>query len=466
MDIDVNSLKTNELTYELELRHIDNAAQLTVDEKRKILRGCFKQVSANRSFVEPSNRKPFRDDFKGATETFNDLSKIIDKFTDNISDKKKIEDRLTHLSNRVARFNTDNDVEQITEKQGLMAKILTLEGAFEFKLDTLEMNASTPTHTRQTVAIPQEIPVPSVQNRKSIPPFKWNISFTGSTHRESVISFLEKVEELRVSRNVSKEDLFLSACDIFKGPAWTWFLTHRHNFNNWDHVVQKLKADFLPYFYEQDLLSEIQNRTMGNNERVTLYIASMECLYKKLSVLPQEKVRVDQIRRNLLPFYINQLALTEIHTIEELSDYCKRLEESKSWSERYRTPPSKKFGLLEPDLSTFPSTSSYNNNTSNTSAVQNFKSLTCWNCDKVGHSYSVCRSQKKLFCYGCGRKGVIKAKCHNCSKNAVAGGVNRQIDVVTNSHINVSPSVSTEMVASTVDKGKAKGKSSKQSKQN
>ena len=87
MDIDVNSLKTNELTYELELRHIDNAAQLTVDEKRKILRGCFKQVSTNRSFVEPSNRKPFGDDFKGATETFNDLSKIIDKFTDYISDK-------------------------------------------------------------------------------------------------------------------------------------------------------------------------------------------------------------------------------------------------------------------------------------------------------------------------------------------------------------------------------------------
>lgn len=463
MDIDVNSLKTNELTYELELRGVSTAAQLSVDEKRKMLRGCFKQASANRSFVEPTNNKPFKDDIKGAMETFNDLVKKVEKFKDSMAEKKKIEDRLTHLSGRVTRFITD-DIQQITEKQGLMSKILNLEGEFEFKLDALQMDSSTPTRFAPAVNIPQINSVPSVQNRKSIPPFKWNVSFTGSTHRESVISFLEKIEELRISRNVTKEDLFLSACDIFKGPAWTWFLTHRHNFNNWDHVVQKLKADFLPYFYEQDLLNEIQNRTMGNNERVTLFIASMECLYKKLSILPEEKIRVDQIRRNLLPFYINQLALTEINTIEELSNYCKRLEESRSWSERYRNPPSKRFGLLEPDLSTFPSTSTYNNNNnnnmSNTSALQNFKSLTCWNCDRVGHSYSVCRLPRKLFCYGCGRKGVVKAKCQSCSKNLIPGGGIQQVAVVTKDPPNVTQG--TENIPSTSDKGKGKGKNSKQ----
>lgn len=434
-NMDINNLKTNELTYELELRNIDGAAQMTVDEKRKLLRGCLKQESAHRSFVEPANNKPFGIDIKGAYETYNDLNKLLTTFSGTANEKNKFEDRLTHLSNRVSKL-LPSDEQQMADKQTLMTKIIALEGELEFKLDQFKsnINTSTPTRTSPTVNIL------SPQTRNAIPPYKWNVSFTGSTGKESVISFLEKIEELRVSRNVSKEDLFLSAIDIFKGPAWTWFSTNRHNFNNWDEVVQKLKSDFLPYFYEQDLLTEIQNRTMGNNERVTLYISSMECLFRRLAILPDEKTRVDQIRRNLLPFYINQLALIEIDNICHLSTLCKKLEESRSWSDRYKTPPTRKFGLLEPDLSTFPSTSTQNTHfNSNTSTLRSF--LTCWNCDRSGHRYFDCRSQKKIFCYGCGRKDTVKTKCISCSKNLDVGGGHHQVDAVTNT-VETPPSTS------------------------
>jgi len=85
--MDVNNLKTNELTYELELRNIERAAELNVDEKRKLLRGCLKQESANRSFVEPTNNKPFADDIKGAMETFTDISKVINTFSGSTNEK-------------------------------------------------------------------------------------------------------------------------------------------------------------------------------------------------------------------------------------------------------------------------------------------------------------------------------------------------------------------------------------------
>lgn len=446
--MDVNNLKTNELTYELELRNIEGAAQMNVDSKRRLLRGCLKQESAHRSFVEPINSKPFPNDIKGAYETYNDLISLVDKFSNLPNEKKKIEDRLTHLSNRISKLLPAGD-QQIAEKQTLMTDVIALEGDFEFKIDHLNSNAqtSTPTRISPTVSIPS---VPSVHT-KSIPPYKWNVSFTGSTNKESVISFLERLEELRVSRNVTKEELFLSAYDIFKGPAWTWFTTNRYNFNDWDEVVQKLKSDFLPYFYEQDLLTEIQNRTMGNNERVTLYIASMEGLYQKLSTLPDEKMRVDQIRRNLLPYYINQLALLEINTISELSNLCKKLEESRSWSDRYKAPPAKRFGLLEPDLSTFSSYSGQNTHNTNTSPLSNVK--ICWNCDKVGHNYSECRFPKNLFCYGCGRKNTVKSKCISCSKNVNVGGGNHQVSAVTGID---KPSTSGTSV-----QNKSKGKSPK-----
>lgn len=433
--MDVNNLKTNELTYELELRQFANASQLPVDEKRKLLRGCFKQESSHRSFVEPTNIKPFASDIKGALETYNDLIAVVNKFTGVGTEKKKVEDRLTHLSNRINKFLPIDD-QQMTEKTALQTKVIALEGEFEMKLDALQFYSQNQNVLTSTpTALSANVNIPQVPTRPSVPPYKWNTYFNGSTDRESVMSFLERIEELRISRNVSGDDLFRSACDIFKGPAWTWFSTNRHNFKNWDDVVVKLKSDFLPYFYEQDLLREISNRTMGNSEKVTLYIASMESLYNKLSTVPDEKSRVDQIRRNLLPYYINQLALLDINTISELSNLCKRLEESRSWSDRYKAPPNRRTGLLEPELSSI--SFSHNNYITDVNAVQSDNILntkiarSCWNCGKVGHGYSTCRFPRKVFCYGCGEKNIIKSKCNSCSKNLNLGGGRQHTETVT-----------------------------------
>lgn len=74
----------------------------------------------------------------------------------------------------------------------------------------------------------------------------------------------------------------MSACDLFKGQAWTWFINVKMNVDSWDKLVDKLKEDFLPYFYDQDLKDEIRNRTMGQYERVTLFISSLEGRRKKI----------------------------------------------------------------------------------------------------------------------------------------------------------------------------------------
>ena len=44
----------------------------------------------------------------------------------------------------------------------------------------------------------------------------------------------------------------------------------------------------------------------------------------------------------------------------------------------------------------------------------NFK---CWNCHELGHGYTICKQPKTRFCFGCGKKGVIKPECPNCSGN-------------------------------------------------
>lgn len=420
--MDPNHLKLNELNYELKIRGLEISG--TVEVKRKILRGSLNQENANRSFSGTcANPYSFDDDVKEMKDTVSDLQSVIDNFSGSKEDPsfKRISSRLAHLSNRYQRLKVDTD-EHEKYRKDLQYLILGLEADFDLKLSP---SSSTPINVSPPVQInPQP---------RSVAPYKWNIFFTGSDHNESVNSFLEKIESLREARNISKDELFHSACDLFKGSAWTWFLSNKHRVNSWDELVQKLKQDFLPYFYDEDLEREINSRTQGSNERVALYISAMEALFNRLSKKPDELVIVNKIRRNLLPFYISNLALHEPKTIVELSDLCRKLEESHLWSERYKPPP--RNGILEPDLSCPSGSSTFfpknyrmsKNLSSNISVLSNIK---CWNCDMAGHSYSQCQEKKILFCYGCGNKNTVKPKCVKCNPKNLPSR-NRNLDAVS-----------------------------------
>lgn len=409
-----NHLKVAELTYELKVRNVDPTGD--VDHKRKILRGLLGQESANRSFAQGSSEHPylFKDDIKEISETIKDLQTLVSNYrtSGELSLKNRISSRLHHLSGRMQRLVTVTDAED-KQKRDLLLQILELEGDLAFQEIP---RTSTPTRLSS--------PPVNVSNSKSIPPCKWNVTFNGSMEKESLISFLEKIELLRQARNVSKDELFNSACDLFSGPAWIWFINNRNKVNTWDELIGKLKQDFLPYNYEEELLQEINNRTQGANERVAIYIASMEGLFNRLPNKPTEAVITNRIRRNLLPYYISRLALEQPTTVTQLADLCKRLEESRTWSTRYKPPPNPKVGLLEPDLSCVATSSGTSfSNTNFHSSGKNFRNanvsvvsnLKCWNCDKIGHAYTICRNPRKLFCFGCGSKNTTKSRCFKCT---------------------------------------------------
>lgn len=445
-------MKAPELIYELKIRNLEPSG--TVEVKRKILRGVLSQENANRSMSEPSVH-PYTHtvDHQETVTSLDDLTTIIDTFSGSKSDAafKRISSRLKHLSGRISKIRTDNEVEEQAKRE-LFYRLLELEADLDLKVSS---STSTPTHT--------SYPTPVTSTRCTVAPYKWNVFFSGSDSTESVNSFLEKIESLRISRGVTQEELFHSAGDLFKGPAWTWYLNNRARVDNWHELVEKLRADFLPYFYDDDLEREIQSRTQGPNERVSLFISAMEGLFNRLTVKPSEEVIVNRIRRNLLPFFIANLALHNPTTISELSELCKKLEESRVWSERYKPPPRYEKGLLEPDLScalefsrrmtsTFPynppsastsSTSSYSRNPKKFESfscqtpvyrpkranVSSVHAIQCWNCNDTDHPHRFCLKPRTKFCFKCGRKNVVTAQCPRCTKNESDGA--RGLDLVT-----------------------------------
>lgn len=233
---------------------------------------------------------------------------------------------------------------------------------------------------------------PCLGHCKAIPVCQWGIQFDGQARGMSLVSFLERIDELRVARRVERDELFRSAVDLFSGPALIRFRSIRSSVTTWEQLESALRRDFLPSDYDDILWDEIRNRLQGSQEGVNLYNATMANLFRRLVAPPPEEEQVRLMRRNLLAYYQAPPALQKTPTIEALADVCRTLENTyraeKRLSGGSRAPVASiesdligqwsESGVPRPNFSPRPGSSS----------AQGFSSSTdkkCFNCGSSDH---------------------------------------------------------------------------------
>lgn len=285
-------------------------------------------------------------------------------------------------------------------------------------------------HHQDVASVPQYI---FVENReKFVNLSSWNISFNGESG--SIMEFLQRIEEFRKSRGVTKEQLFRAAPELLRGTALNWFRSQ--DISSWDSLVEKLKDTFLPHDYEFALNEEIRKRSQGPNEKVIVFISSMQNLMNKLKNKPDEATRITLIRRNLLPYLQNAIALHTVTSVDSLIQICRTVEDTTIRSQQYCPPSTNSRALLEPQLGykrvshsqlSEIRTSDVSNALNTPSGISNAKKYrSCWNCGSVNHTFRACTLPYKIFCFKCGNSGVTVKNCSSCSGNVVKGP--RRID--------------------------------------
>lgn len=255
--------------------------------------------------------------------------------------------------------------------------------------------------------------VPNFRN-KPVPVYQWRLNFDGETNSQSISAFLEKVQEHRIARHLTEDELFDSAVDLFTGKALIWYRANRCRVRNWKELDQALREEFLPPDYHYRLLEEIKNRTQGEDEGIGVYVAVMQNLFSRLSIPPTEDYMLSTIRRNLHPFYTSHFGFTRITTLRQLISFGRQLEENRSLIKNYKPPPVSR-ATLEPDLAyQQPSSVPSRALRQSISAVQ---PSVCWNCRNSGHRFSTCSQPRQRFCHRCGHPDVIVSTCPSCSRN-------------------------------------------------
>lgn len=455
----VNHLLDYELDYELAIRSI--VTHRNVNDKRKMLSKLLrKEKDAN----NPGSQIHFEEydfDFRTEEAAINQsivsITDLIIDFEGTNSDSAylRIRSRLIHLTGRVNRLTVpEPDVQAVENfKKESYATCVLLESDLDDKVTPAPQTPNLNFVPQQAAPVVNLSPVLSCSSNKQ-PLSTWGVKFNGDS--KFLYYFLERVSDLSQARGVTEDELFISAVELFVGDAFVWYRSVRTQVNDWNSLVVRLKKDFLPPYSDDEVWESIRHRKQKKNETITIFIAQLENLFNRLSTPAAEATKVKYIKRNLLPEYIQQLALHPVDSIATLANLCRNLEEAayltskRSHNAHISYLDNSNTNLVQNSRSSSTSQTNHSNRNSNSHRKPNSSSqrqsvnftsssgsnsssqlkqavtseqvsgkaqVVCFNCRLPNHMYSACTLKRKMFCFRCGEPNVRVSDCPKCSKN-------------------------------------------------
>lgn len=368
LKLDVERLLKDEIIFEIKCRGASVDEGLTVKDLGKILRELLSLEQGGKSFKGDLSFIVFQNEPPIISRKLDDIdAMLLGEISKNSI--RKIGAKLCHILNRLECLTSDVK-EELEEKSKLLTRALNYITKFNEKCSTFKKEPATigidvefeklksrdnATSTPKVKSISSASEVANsdatcndtsdvqkllerITLRETVDLSKWNLKFSGESDILGLSAFLERVNELCESRNISKEQLFKSCTELFQDKALVWLRSVRDSITDWDSLCSALKREFLPHDYIDQLWDQIKNRTQGDSEPISIYIAYMTNLFKRLAIPISEEIKLKIIMKNILPFYTTQLTLVTIDSIEQLINYCKKLEIARDKAAKFKPP--------------------------------------------------------------------------------------------------------------------------------
>jgi transposase InsO family protein len=167
---------------------------------------------------------------------------------------------------------------------------------------------------------------------------KWQISYSGDESGLTLNDFLLQTEDLRRPAGLSHEGLRDVIIHLLEGPALTWYRAFNEEYPTWEELKSGLRKTFLPYDYEHYLRQDIERRVQGENERFSVFLASMEMMFKSLSRPPPEAEKIEILRRNMRPDLGKRMAHCDFKTVGQIVNIMRQVERTDYVQQRRANP--------------------------------------------------------------------------------------------------------------------------------
>lgn len=207
------------------------------------------------------------------------------------------------------------------------------------------------------------------------------------------------------------------------GKAEQWFWQFRRSTPNgtWNHLRAALIRNFASLDTDSEIVRQMTDRRQEHNENFTDFYNSIIELNFRLATPKPENELMEIVRQNVNDQIARLIFNSTVGSLNDLLQLCRRAE--KFISERNRKKVGRVSEIESPkealhhmyyksnpdddDLILNEEVEALGNLRNDTSKYR------CWNCETVGHSFIECTRERRIFCYRCGKVGVITPNCPN-----------------------------------------------------
>ena len=265
---------------------------------------------------------------------------------------------------------------------------------------------------------------------------KWGIKFSGSKKPQEAIIFLNKLEDLAECCEVDLDMLPRAMPVILTGDADEWYCTNQKDWVSWTEFKREFNRFFVPAEFSDEIEDEIIAYQQGPDQPIKQYVLRMRSLYRFAST-KSETEKLNRIYKNSRCEFKNYIRRSEVKTVEQFMKECEVFEKTNeltSGGTNQNTRGNKslsgtRFGHERTAAMTDENTMNngdthrnpfrnppISNNTGNSQRFERrnedyWKNITCFNCDRTGHTARRCKEPVRPWCRNCKRRGVHTDQC-------------------------------------------------------
>lgn len=258
------------------------------------------------------------------------------------------------------------------------------------------------------------------QNPNKVLLDKWGFRFNGSNM--SVEDFLFRIECKQQTSNITWPEVYNNLNNILSEPVETWYWTYRKNNPNADYELFKLSLSerYPSKDSDVDRWRKLINRKQKNGETFDDFVDDIERIYYRMTDRPTPMQLISVIRDNVSPEISQYIGLARINSlvgIKTLAREAEKLVEKLNPASKQSTKPFKR-NINEVSSEEFcPTDDDHIFIEAFSGPKKDFKVFQCKKCKQKFRVNEETREEKRIYCYGCGKEGVIVSNCPVCTEN-------------------------------------------------